>query len=303
MAIRIVDALRRARERLAAAGRESVESDAAELVSRLLGLERGDLHRSPERTLSSEDEARLAAWLERRAAGEPVQYVTGRAAFRSLDLAVDRSVLIPRPETEGLVEAVLQTLLGEAARWPTPRVLDLGTGSGAIALAIAAEHPSARVLATDASAAALETARRNAVALGLDERVRFAAGDWFEAVAADERFEVVVSNPPYIATAEWDVLPEDVRSFEPATALFSGASGLDALREIIDESPRYLVAGGLLALELAEWRAAEVQAWLDGAHDWTEVRLLDDLAGQPRILLARRERGPAIAPAQWSEER
>mgnify|MGYP003694209421 CR=1 FL=1 len=184
-----------------------------------------------------------------------------------------------------------------------PRVLDLGTGSGAIALAIAAEHPSARVLATDASAAALETARRNAAALGLDERVRFAAGDWFEAVAADERFEVVVSNPPYIATAEWDVLPEDVRSFEPATALFSGASGLDALREIIDESPRYLVAGGLLALELAEWRAAEVQAWLDGAHDWTEVRLLDDLAGQPRILLARRERGPAIAPAQWSEER
>jgi release factor glutamine methyltransferase len=112
----------------------------------------------------------------------------------------------------------------------------------------------------------------------------------------------VVANPPYIATGEWEDLPEEVRAFEPQTALFSGSSGLDALREIVDEAPRHLVAGGLLALELAEKRAEEVAGWLEGARDWSGVRLIDDLAGRPRVLLARREVGPAIAPAQWSEE-
>jgi release factor glutamine methyltransferase len=119
----------------------------------------------------------------------------------------------------------------------------------------------------------------------------------------EDRFEVIVSNPPYIATAEWDALPDDVRHFEPAQALFSGASGLEALREIVDEAPTHLVTGGLLALELDETRAAEVAGWLDGAHDWEDVELRDDLSGRPRTLLARRQRGPAIAPAQWHEER
>jgi len=190
----------------------------------------------------------------------------------------------------------------ESERWKRPRVLDLGTGSGAIALAIASEWPAAMVAASDSSREALETARRNALALGLEGRVAFHQGDWFEAVAADERFEVVVSNPPYIAADERDELPADVRAFEPEAALFSGPSGLDALREIADQAPRYLVAGGLLALELAEKRADEVAAWLDGAHDWTGVTVLDDLAGRPRVLLARRQSGPAIAPAQWGEE-
>jgi release factor glutamine methyltransferase len=215
---------------------------------------------------------------------------------------VNPAVLVPRPETEGLVEAVLGVLRDEAGRWPRPRVLDLGTGSGAIALAIASEWPAATVTASDASDAALATARANAEALGLAERVRLARGDWFEAVGGDERFEVIVSNPPYVATGEWDQLPHDVRGFEPAQALFSGATGLEALREIVDEAPRHLVAGGLLALELAEMRAEEVAGWLEGAHDWSGVTLLDDLSGRPRVLLARRERGPAIAPTQWVEE-
>jgi len=146
-------------------------------------------------------------------------------------------------------------------------------------------------------------ARENAQTLGLGERVRFEAGDWFDAVDADERFEVIVANPPYIATGEWDSLPVEVREFEPQDALFSGSTGLEALREIVDLAPRHLVADGLLALELAEMRAQEVAGWLDGAHDWNDVRLLDDLAGRPRVLIARRQTGPAIAPMQWPEER
>jgi len=277
-------------------------ADAEELVSRLLGMGRAEIHLRRNRPLAAGESERLDSWLARRAAGEPVQYITGRAAFRGLDLAVNPAVLVPRPETEGLVEAVLSVLRVEKERWRAPRVLDLGTGSGAIALAIAAEWSAAQVTASDASEVALATAEANAEALGLSGRVRFARGDWFGAIGGDERFEVIVSNPPYIATGEWDLLPADVRGFEPQHALFSGATGLEALREIVDESPLHLVAGGLLALELAEMRAAEVAGWLEGAHDWSGVSLLDDLAGHPRVLLARRERGPAIAPMQWLEE-
>lgn len=280
----------------------TASTDAEELVSRLLGMGRGEIQIARDRPVAPGEMVRLETWLARRAAGEPVQYITGRAAFRGLDLAVNPGVLVPRPETEGLVEAVLGVLREEAQRWPRPRVLDLGTGSGAIALALASEWRAAVVTASDASDAALATARENARALGLEARVRFAIGDWFDAVGGDERFEVVVSNPPYVATGEWDLLPADVRRFEPPQALFSGASGLEALREIVDDAPLHLVAGGLLALELAEMRAAEVAGWLEGAHDWSGVTLLDDLAGRLRVLLARRERGPAIAPTQWAEE-
>ena len=281
---------------------DSARSDAEELLSRLLGLSLPELRSAGSCVLSADEAQRFHSWLERRAAGEPVQYITGRAAFRSLDLAVDRRVLIPRPETEGLVETVLEILRAERPQWREPRVLDLGCGSGAIALAIASEFPTAIVSATDSSADALSVARANADALGLGSCVSFRHGDWFDAVDSDERFEVIVSNPPYIATGEWDALPHDVRAFEPQQALFSGSSGLEALREIIDESPRHLVTGGLLALELAESRAAEVAGWLEGAHDWESVELREDLGGYPRVLLARRARGPAIAPQQWPEE-
>jgi release factor glutamine methyltransferase len=267
-------------------------SDAEELLSRLLGVSRAGLQLLATRKLSRAESTRFQSWLARRAAHEPVQYLTGRAAFRDLDLAVDPRVLIPRPETEGLAGAVLEVLRAEAARWPEPRVLDLGTGSGAVALAVASEWPAAVVSATDASAGALEVARGNAAALGLAGRVRFLAGHWLDAVGADERFEVVVSNPPYIATGEWDELPEDVRGFEPRQALFSGASGLDAVREIVERVPRHLAAEGLLALELAEERAHEVGLWLRGVAGWQGVEVREDLAGRPRYLLARALRAP-----------
>jgi release factor glutamine methyltransferase len=270
-------------------------SDVEELLSRLLGLSLSQLRLQGGRVLTVVESARFESWLARRVAHEPVQYITGRAAFRELDLAVDPRVLVPRPETEGLVEAVLEVLRAEAPRWPAPSVLDLGTGSGAVALALAAEWPAAIVTATDASAGALEVARANASALGLSGRVRFLAGHWFEAIDARERFEVVVSNPPYIATGERDALPENVRSFEPRQALFSGASGLDDAREIVERAPRHLVAGGLLALELAEERVHEVAGWMRGEADWRQVEVREDLARKPRHLLARRGRQPRAA--------
>jgi len=295
----IADALRAAKERLVA--RNISETDAEELLSRLLGVPRNALHLDAAAGLDAETDRRFEAWLARRLAGEPAQYITGRAAFRQLDLLVDHRVLIPRPETELVVEAVIEVLRREAGRWAHPRVLDLGTGSGAIALSLAQEFPAARLTATDASAGALEVARMNAEALALAPRVAFVQGDWFDAVAPDDRFEAIVSNPPYIATHEWDELPEEVRSFEPHPALFSGSSGLEALREIVELAPQHLSARGLLALELSERRATEVAGWLEGAHDWKEVIVREDLAGRPRILLARRELGPAIAPLQWPE--
>jgi len=295
-------ALKSAASRLSAVT-DSPQAEAEELLGRLLGLSRSELYLQRTRELGAEEWQRLDRWLARRVRGEPVQYITGRAAFRGLDLAVDSAVLIPRPETEGLVDAVLAVLRDELARWREPRVLDLGTGSGAIAIAIAAEWPAAVITATDASDEALVVARANAAASGLaPDRLRLLHGDWFEAVSCDERFEVIVSNPPYIAEGERETLQAQVREFEPERALFSGATGLEALREIVDEAPRHLVAGGLLALELAEARAREVAGWLEGAHDWQGVDLRDDLNGRPRVLLARRQSGPAIAPAQWTEE-
>jgi release factor glutamine methyltransferase len=286
--------------KLAMAGHPA--SDAEELLSRLLGVTRGGLRATAREPIAPGARELLELHVARRLAGEPVQYITGRAAFRSLDLAVDRRVLVPRPETEWLVEAVLEHLGHFRSARRGPRVLDLGTGSGCIALAIAAEHEAAHVTAVDASADALVVARSNAHEAGVAERVGFLQGDWFEALLGDARFDVIVSNPPYISQAEHDELPADVRDWEPHSALFSDDDGNADLRRIIEGAPRWLMAGGLLALELAETRAAAVASWLDGAHDWQDVELRDDLSGRPRILLARREKGPAIAPAQWGEE-
>jgi release factor glutamine methyltransferase len=288
-------ALEAARARLGAS--PAKRPDIEELVSRLAGVSRAQVHLLRDRGLTEAQWATLEAWLERRAAGEPVQYVTGRAAFRGIDLAVDPGVLVPRPETEGLVEVVIAVLREEAPRWPAPRVLDLGTGSGAIGLAIASEWPSASITATDVSAGALATAQANASALGLLGRVRFASGDWFDALEVGSRFEVIVANPPYIATRELDRLPREVSAYEPPAALCSGPSGLEDLRAIADGAPRHLVGGGLLALEVADSRAFEIEGWFEGGREWDGVKLIDDLGGRPRVLVARRTRGPAAAPA------
>ena len=285
--VTIGEALRWTRNRLDG-GSASPMAEAEELVGRLVSLGRVELHQASARPLELQDLTRLEQWVARRLAAEPIQYITGRAAFRDLDLKVTPDVLVPRPETEVLVEQVLQVLREERDRWPAPRVLDLGTGSGAIALSIAGEHPTSIVTGTDRSARALEIARENAAPLRLKRPVRMLLGSWFEAVDASERFEVVVSNPPYVAEHERELLPHDVREHEPGLALFSGETGLEALREIVDGAPRHLAPRGLLALETAEARAAEVLAWLRESGTWREPRMVEDLTGRPRVVLARR---------------
>ena len=224
--------------------------------------------------------ARAEAFLravDRRAAGEPRAYVTGVAGFRRLELQVDRRVLIPRPETEGLVELVLPSCDGA-------RVVDVGTGSGCIALSIRDESNAASVLGIDRSADALDVARANAARLRCD--VRFARGDLTLGLARAS-VDVLVSNPPYIASAEYGRLDPSVREWEPRIALESGPDGLDATRRLLDDGRRVLAPGGRIALELDAARA-EASAALAWAAGWRDVMVHDDLFGRARFLLARR---------------
>jgi release factor glutamine methyltransferase len=232
--------------------------------------------------------------VERRLAGEPLQYVLGRWAFRGLDLLVDRRVLIPRPETE----IVAEIALGEARRRGEPlTVADLGTGSGALALALAAELPAAEVWATDVSPAALAVARANLAAVGPSaaSRVHFAEGMWYEALPARlrGRLSVIVSNPPYVTDAEFAGLPAEVRDHEPTGALVAGPTGRESLEHLIAGGLDWLEPGGALVLELAPAQAGPLRALAgDAGYDGVAVRR--DLAGRDRVLVARRPvQGPA----------
>ncbi|GAB3731411.1 peptide chain release factor N(5)-glutamine methyltransferase [Luteimonas pelagia] len=269
------DVLRRLRAELPESG------DAECLLAHALGRDRGWLFAHGDAVLESGELARIEALAGRRRAGEPVAYLTGRRGFWSMDLAVGPATLVPRPETERLVELALERL-------PADRlvdVADLGTGSGAIALAIAHERPRARVVATDASAAALAVAARNATALGLDaSRVAFLQGDWWRPLGA-RRFELVASNPPYIPEGDPHLDRGDLR-FEPRDALASGADGLDAIREIVDGAPAHLVAGGWLLLEHGFDQGGAVRRLME-ARGIVEVDTARDLEGRDRVTLGR----------------
>lgn len=236
--------------------------------------------------------ARAKPWfdsmLERRVAGEPLQYVLGSWGFRRLDLFVDRRVLIPRPETEMVVQVALGELAELRKTVKRPQVLDLGTGSGAIALSIAVEVPSARVVATDESADALEVAALNLTGIGTlaAGRVELREGSWFDAVPTDRRgaFQLVVSNPPYVGDAE--LLPDEVASWEPAGALRAGPTGLEDIERIVAEAPAWLARPGVLVVELAPHQAGPAIA-LARAAGFTSAEVRLDLAGRERTLLAR----------------
>lgn len=229
--------------------------------------------------------ASMDRMVARRAAGEPLQYVLGRWSFRTLDLHVDRRVLIPRPETE----VVAGLALDELARLGRPgRAVDLGTGSGAIALSLAAERwPHVEVWATDVSTDALAVARANLAALGRRAAVvRLAEGSWFQALPEElqGRFDVVVSNPPYVATT--DPLPVEVADWEPTGALRSGDDGLDDIRVIVAEASRWLAPGGALVVEIGETHGLAVRALATSA-ELVDVRIVADLTGRDRVLVAR----------------
>ena len=230
--------------------------------------------------------AHLDAMVARRRAGEPVQYVLGSWAFRRLDLMVDRRVLIPRPETELVVEVALETA---AALGPPLVVADLGTGSGAIALSLARELPlkGVTVWATDLSVDALDVARANLAGLGrAAANVRLAAGDWFDALPSELEgaLDLVVCNPPYIADGE--SVDRSVRDWEPAEALFAGPDGLAAVRRIVGDAPRWLRSGGAVVIEVGD-RQGRAASALAEAAGLTAVAVRPDLGGRDRILTAR----------------
>lgn len=220
--------------------------------------------------------------VERRVAGEPIQYITGEVEFYGLSFQVNRSVLIPRPETELLVEKALAF----APLFRTPRILDVGTGSGAIAIALAHEWPDAMVTATDLSASALEMAHRNAEHAGLNERIRFLQGDLLGPVAG-EQFDLIVSNPPYVSEHDRTTLDVEVRNYEPAQALFAGNDGLTIYRRLIPEAFKALTAGGILLLEIGHSQRETIQALLANCG-FAEIEFFLDLQGIPRVAKARR---------------
>jgi release factor glutamine methyltransferase len=235
-----------------------------------------------ERNATARTVAHFDAMLERRSSGEPLQYVIGGWAFRHLDVMVDRRVLIPRPETEIVVEHALAVIDALGAT----RVVDLGTGSGVIALSLAHERPGVEVWATDASPGALDVARANLAGVGrAATRVSLAEGSWFAALPPALRgaLDVVVSNPPYVATG--DPLPPEVAAWEPKEALVSGPTGLEAIEAILRDAPEWLRPRGAVVLEIGETQGDAAQL---AAASFDEVRIERDLAGRPRVLVAIR---------------
>ncbi|WP_374264121.1 peptide chain release factor N(5)-glutamine methyltransferase [Zoogloea sp.] len=267
-------------EALAAARGRIPASEARLFLREVSGASAAQIAAWPERTLSAEQAARFADLLARRVAGEPVAYLLGVREFYGRDFQVGPAVLIPRPETELIVDLVLARVVPGAA----PAILDLGTGSGALAVTLALERPAATVTAVDFSPAALAIARANAAALGAS--VRCVESDWFAALDAGERFDFIVSNPPYIVDGDPHLSQGDVR-FEPASALASGPAGLDDIRRIVAAAAAFLLPGGWLMLEHGYDQAEAVRGLLRGAG-FGEVASERDLAGIERVTCGRR---------------
>ncbi|CAN5483649.1 peptide chain release factor N(5)-glutamine methyltransferase [soil metagenome] len=275
------------RELLAEATARVGAPDARRIVEEASGWEGAEWFLGLDATPTQRGLGVVDAMVARRAAGEPLQYVLGRWGFRSLDLFVDRRVLIPRPETEVVVDVALGELRRAGAEHRPVLVADLGTGSGAIALSLAAEVRTATVWGTDRSADALAVARANLAGLGRPgHRVRLSEGDWFAALPADlaGELDLVVANPPYVADGE--ALPPEVAEWEPQQALVAGPTGAEDLARITAEAPRWLRSGGALVLELAPWQA-EPAAKRALAAGFADVEVHPDLTGRPRALLAR----------------
>lgn len=239
----VLEIIKRSADFLAGKGVESARLNAELLIGHALGLQRMQLYLQFERPLSELELEKIRPLVRRRGQREPLQHILGETEFHGLRLKTDRRALIPRPETELLIELVVARVAGSPGR-----ILDLGTGSGAIALALARQYPAAEVVATDASVEALTLARENAALNGLESRVRWIESDWFAGLAG-ETFDLIVSNPPYLSAAEVAATAPEVRDHEPRLALTPGDDGLAALEAIFASAGAHLTAGGLLALE------------------------------------------------------
>ncbi|MFZ4439074.1 MAG: peptide chain release factor N(5)-glutamine methyltransferase [Syntrophales bacterium] len=265
-------------------GSSSPRLDAELLLMHLLKIDRLLLFTHPERKLSGEETAAFAQRIARRSLGEPVAYILGEKEFWSLRFEVDRGVLIPRPETECLIEELLRSYRppGEGLR-----ILDIGTGSGAIGIVVARELPEARVVATDISAEALSVARRNAMANGVADRVDFFQGNLLAAVSG--KYDIICSNPPYIQDVQYGLLPPGIRDFEPRGALIAGPDGLDFYRRIIREGAHCLKPRGRIFLEIGEGQRSQVEALFREECGYRDINCRKDYGGIDRVVSARKE--------------
>ncbi len=277
------------------------------LLMHVLGRDRAWMYAHPEHPLTPAEAEKYVRLLDRRAAGEPTQYLTGKQEFWGLEFEVTPAVLIPRPETEHVIEVALERLGEErgikinmrtGAPTPTLRIADVGTGSGCIAVALARELPHAKIFATDISAGALTVAHRNAKRHGVSERIEFVLSDllvaWLEPRRATNNetllFDLIVSNPPYVARNEADELPREVRDHEPAAALFGGPTGIEMYERLIEQAADLLATRGILVLELGYNCVDAVRALLSRQRVWANVSVTNDLAGIPRVIAAERIR-------------
>jgi len=253
------------------------------LLMFILGCDRAYLYAHPERELNAEERSRYQEAIAQRSRGIPAQYITGHQEFWGMDLIVSPAVLIPRPETEHVIETVLHLVDGGKAG-SRPRIVDVGTGSGCIALALAKELPAAEIHATDISPAALEIARANAARHQLERRVCFYEKDLLTGFAP-ESFDLVVSNPPYVGESEQDQVQLEVRKFEPRNAVFAGPTGLEIIARLVPQAEAALKPGGWLVIEISGTIAEGVKRLLSG---WRHVQITNDLQAIPRVVAAQK---------------
>jgi len=254
------------------------------LLMFILNCDRAYLYAHPERELTADETAHYQAALAQRARGVPAQYITGHQEFWGLDLIVTPAVLIPRPETEHVIETVLGLLTSESGSQTAVRIADVGTGSGCIALALARELPHAEIYATDISPAAVEIARANAARHQLEDRIQFHETDLVCGLAGNS-FDLIVSNPPYVGDSEADQVQREVRKFEPRNAVFAGPTGSEVIARLIPQAKAALKPGGWLVVEISSAIADHVKNLLRGWHD---VRITPDLQSIPRVVRARK---------------
>ena len=271
--------------KLEAVGIPSARLDAEVLLAFYLNCDRLEFIKNPDRPLSNAQMMAFQELLDRRLRFEPVAYITGRKAFWSFTLEVNYNVLIPRPDTEVIVEEALAVCRIQA--FNQPRVLDIGTGSGAIALALAQEIPEAQITATDISAAALNLAQKNARALALQNSITFLQSDLFEQVHGE--FNMIVSNPPYIGAEEYETLAAGVKDYEPREALLSGQTGLEFYEKLIYQAHSHLTENGWLLLEIGAKQGESVRAIMANAGFYDRIDVRADYAGLSRVIKGRRK--------------
>ena len=282
--MRLREALERSRRRLERADIPDADIEAQVLLRNWLGIDRATFHASPERELSDKDAEAFQRTVKRRTEGEPLSYITGHREFYGLDFVVTPDVLVPRQETEFLVEAVLEYARSFGRNGSALTIADVGTGSGAIAVALGRHLPNATVYGTDVSRAELRVADENVRRHGLEGRVRLRQGDLFEAL--DDPVDVVVSNPPYLSDDEAAELPPDVQR-EPRLALVAGSDGMDVLRGLIVGTRDYVKPGGLLAFEIDPRRLEAVESLARKTFAGGEITVVKDHAGLERVVTVR----------------